>query len=112
MATTSNLYIDQGSDYQVTVTVNDQSLVGHTAAAQFRKSYGSSTAYNFVCTVNEGDDDVDGTVTLTLLGVDSDDIPAGRYLYDVEVTSPGGTKTRIVEGLVILNPQITKPVDP
>jgi len=108
MATISNLYIDQGSDYQVTVTVNGRSLAGHTAFAQFRKSFGSSTAYNFTCVVNEGTDEVDGTISLTLLGEISDDIQPGRYLYDVEITSPGGTKTRVVEGLVVITPQITK----
>lgn len=112
MASINNLYIDQGSDYQVTVTVKGNDLIGYSAAAQFRKSFGSSTAYNFECSVNEAAVDEDGSVTLTLLGEDSDDITAGRYLYDCEITSPGGTKTRIVEGLVILTPQITKPVEP
>lgn len=112
MASINNLYIDQGSDYQVSVTVKGNSLVGYSAAGQFRKSFGSSTAYDFDCTVTEGVDDADGSVNLTLLGETSDDIPAGRYLYDVEITSPGGTKTRVVEGLVVLTPQITKPVGP
>lgn len=109
MATTSNLYIDQGSDYQVTITVDDTDITGYTVAAQMRKSYGSSTAYNFTCAVSDG---AAGKLTLTLLGEDSDGIPAGRYLYDVEITSPGNTKTRVVEGLVVLTPQITKPVGP
>ena len=109
MASLSNLYIDQGSDYQVTITVDDTDITGYTVAAQMRKSFCSSTAYNFIAEVSDGPA---GRLTLALLGEDSDDIPAGRYLYDVEITSPGGSKTRVVEGLVVLTPQITKPVGP
>lgn len=105
MASLSNLYIDQGSDYQVTITVDDMDLTGYTVKAQMRKSYGSSTAYNFDGDVSDGPA---GQLTLSLLADDSSEMPAGRYLYDVEVTSSGGTKTRVVEGLVILNPQITQ----
>jgi len=105
VASLSNLYVDQGSDYQVTITVDDTDITGYTVKAQMRKSYGSSTAYDFDAVVSDGPA---GKLTLTLLGEDSSDIPAGRYLYDVEITSPGGTKTRVVEGLVILTPQITQ----
>lgn len=105
MASLNNLYVDQGSDYQVTVTVEDKDITGYTVKAQMRKSFGSSVAYDFEGEVSDGPA---GKLTLSLLGEDSDDIPAGRYLYDVEITSPGGTKTRVVEGLVILNPQITQ----
>ena len=43
-----------------------------------------------------------------LTDVQSASIPAGRWLYDVEITSPSGTKTRVVEGVVTVNPQITQ----
>ena len=36
------------------------------------------------------------------------DIPAGRYLYDVEITSPEGERTRVLEGIVTVTPEITK----
>ena len=32
---------------------------------------------------------------------------AARYLYDVVVTSSGGTKTRVIEGIVTINAGIT-----
>jgi hypothetical protein len=35
-------------------------------------------------------------------------MPPGRYLYDVEITSSSGTKTRVVEGIVTVNPEITQ----
>lgn len=109
MAAISNLYIDQGSDYTVTITVENKDISDYDVAAQMRKSYGSTTAYPFTCSVTDGPA---GKLTLVLLGEDSDDIPAGRYLYDVEITSEGGSKTRVVEGIVILSPQITRAVEP
>ena len=48
MAIIANLYIDQGTDYEVTIDCTDDAgevldLTGYTAAAQIRKTYGSST---------------------------------------------------------------------
>ena len=48
MAIIANLYIDQGTDYSITVDCTDSAgevldLTGYTAAAQMRKTYSSST---------------------------------------------------------------------
>ena len=48
MAIIANLYIDQGTDYSITVDCTDSAgevldLTGYTAAAQMRKTYGSSS---------------------------------------------------------------------
>jgi hypothetical protein len=32
----------------------------------------------------------------------------GRYLYDVEMTSSGGAKTRVLEGQVEITPGVTQ----
>lgn len=108
MATIRNLYIDQGSDYSVTITVEGMNLTGYDVLAQFRKSYGSNVAYDFEGEVTEASDE-QSKVTLVYLGEDSAEIEAGRFVYDAKVVSPGGTPKRIVEGLVILSPQATRP---
>ena len=56
MATISNLFIDQGSDFSAIITLKNQdgstlNLTGFTVASQFRKSYQSSSATNFTVTV-------------------------------------------------------------
>ena len=33
---------------------------------------------------------------------------AGRYVYDVEITSSAGTKTRVLEGQVEITPGVTQ----
>jgi hypothetical protein len=50
-----------------------------------------------------------GEITLVLDGHDSSDIPPGRYLYDVEIVDAlNNVKVRVIEGLVILTPEITR----
>lgn len=110
MATVSNLFVDAGANYSNIITVaatNGQALnlTGYSVASQMRKSYQSSTAYNFTASVYDA---ATGKVRLQLTSDQSGAIPAGRWLYDVEITSPSGTKTRVVEGIVTVNPQITQ----
>jgi hypothetical protein len=33
---------------------------------------------------------------------------AGRYVYDVEITSSGGEVTRVLEGQVEVTPEVTR----
>ena len=110
MATVSNLFVDAGATYSNIISVaatNGQALdlTGYTVASQMRKSFGSSTAYNFTASVYDA---ATGKVRLQLTPTQSEAIPAGRWLYDVEITSPSGAKTRVVEGIVTINPQITQ----
>ena len=109
MAAISNLYIDQGSTFSAIITIrgsdgNALNLTGFTVASQMRKSYGSTTAYSFNASVYDAPT---GKVRLQLSAADSSLIKPGRYLYDIEITS-GSTKTRVVEGLVIISAEITK----
>lgn len=109
MATISNLFIDAGSTYSNIITVtasNGQALnlSGYTVASQIRKSFQSSVAYTFTSSIYDA---ANGKIRLQLTATASEDIPPGRWLYDVEITS-GATKTRVVEGIVTVSPQITK----
>ena len=110
MATISNLYVDAGSTYSNIITVSASNgqpldLTGYTVASQMRKSYGSSTSYNFTASLYNA---LTGKVRLQLTDIQSQAIPAGRWLYDVEIKSPSGSVTRVVEGIVTINPQITQ----
>jgi hypothetical protein len=110
MATVSNLFVDAGANYSNIITVsasNGQALdlTGYTVASQMRKSYQSSTSYNFTSSIYLA---ASGKVRLQLTDVQSASIPAGRWLYDVEITSGAGIKTRVVEGIVTITQQITQ----
>jgi len=109
MASISNLYIDAGATYSNIITVTSSNgqplnLTGYTVASQMRKSYGSSTVYSFTSSVFN----TNGQIRLQLTPEQSQAIPPGRWLYDVEITSSSGTKTRVVEGIIVVNPEITQ----
>lgn len=110
MATVANIFMDQGSDFSNIITVTDKNgqplnLAGYSVASQLRKSYNSSTAYNFNATIFVAQA---GKVRIQMTASQSEQIPPGRYLYDVEVTSSTGARTRVVEGIVTITPQITQ----
>jgi hypothetical protein len=112
MAITTYLDIDQGSDFSLELTLeNDDgtpmNLTDFTVYSQFRKSYNSQTAYTFITSIPVP---AQGKVKLLLPGTTSSQIKPGRYLYDVELisSSPVSKKTRVVEGIVTINPEITK----
>lgn len=111
MATISNLFIDQGSDYSSIVTVNSATgvplnLTGYTAKSQMRKAYASSTAYAFTCEIYNA---ALGQIRLAMSAAGTEAMTAGRWLYDVEITNTAsGIKKRVVEGVVTLTPQITQ----
>jgi hypothetical protein len=110
MATISNLFVDAGTTYSNIITVaattgQPLDLTGYTVKSQMRKSYSSSQAYSFTASIYDA---AAGKVRLQLTPVQSEAIPAGRWLYDVEITSQSGNKTRVVEGIVTVTPQITQ----
>jgi hypothetical protein len=109
MATKANLTIDQGATFNTVITLTDNNgdpipLTGYSGAAQMRKHYTSSTATSFVVALG-GDL---GTITLGLSANATANISAGRYLYDVEITDTEGLVSRVFEGIVTVNPNITR----
>lgn len=110
MATESNLYMDQGTNFVKTITVLDGDgdpidLEDYEVKSQMRKYYGSTSGYTFECGIYSYEE------SIIYISMDKDqtrDISAGRYLYDVEITSPEGERTRVLEGIVTVTPEITK----
>jgi hypothetical protein len=107
----TELFLEQGATFNTTITLDDVSgtamnLVGYTASSQMKKSYYSS---NSSATFNATTGGVNGTVTLNLGAAATANVYPGRYLYDVYVTDESGTtRTRVLEGIVNVSPQVTK----
>ena len=102
MAAFTELNIEQYATFSTTVNVEDSAgaavnLFGYTAASQIRKSYYSSTANSFTTTVTGI---ANGEITLAMTAANTGNLTPGRYLYDLVITAPSGTKTRVVEGIV------------
>lgn len=109
MATKANIVVDQGATFSTVLTITDENdvifdLTGYTGAAQLRKHYTSSNATNFTVAL----DSSLGTVTLSLTANQTANLVAGRYVYDVEVTSSSNIISRVVEGIVTVTPNVTR----
>ena len=110
MASISNIFIDQGATFTTTVTVTDANgdavnLSGNSVAAQIRTTFLSSTATAFTATISNASS---GEITISLSPTQTTALEAGRFVYDVLITASGGTKTRVVEGQVTVNPSVTR----
>ena len=81
-------------------------LTGYSAAAQIRKTYGSSSASATFATSTGTPSQ--GKVTLSLTDTQTAGLSSGRYVYDLNITSGSGVKTRVVEGQAIITPGVTR----
>jgi len=110
MAIYSNIQIDQGSDFSTQITVEDATgngadLTGYQLFGQIRKTYTSANKIDFICLpVNAAM----GIIEIRLVYTTTDAMKPGRYVYDVEIVSPGGAHTRVVEGQVEITPGVTR----
>jgi hypothetical protein len=112
MAITTNLNIDQGSDFQAVIKLYSTAsapldLTNYTLSASMRRSYDNTTA-SAVFAVTKPIP-TNGEVVLTLSHVTSAALKYGRYVYDILITdSSTGTRTRAVEGIVTVTPSVTR----
>lgn len=114
MAFETHFNISAGSLFTTILTVTDQdgvtpfNLTDYTPFSQIRQSPFSSTAYDFVCTV-EGDP-VNGQVKMVLPHATSYLMRPRRYMFDIEVhhTSDTSDVKRIASGTITLEPNITR----
>jgi len=102
LAAYTELNVEQYASFSTTVNVEDAqgdaiNLSGYSASSQIRKSYYSSTANNFTATITGT---ANGEITLSMTAANTATLTPGRYLYDLVITAPDTTKTRVVEGII------------
>ena len=107
MGSKANIYIDQGTDFRITLEMfdgDDDDLVIGTFSffADLRKMYSSKRAAEFVVEKNEND------ITLVLEADVTAKLKPGKYEYDVLMRKSSGEMSKIVEGLAIVIPTITE----
>jgi hypothetical protein len=110
MAQFIELNLDQGADFSFDMTItNDdgtaRNISGYTFASSMKKSYYSSNvAANLTATIVTAQA---GIVRFAIDAANNSTIKAGRYLFDIKQTDTSNNVTRIVEGLITVNPGIT-----
>lgn len=111
MAEYAILTAEQGTDTTFQVDVvdanrNPRDLTGISVAAKFRKQYNSNVVYEFEDSV--ATPATEGIINLHLDAAFTNTIDAGRYFYDVEITTVTDTTERIVEGILEITPAVTQ----
>lgn len=104
-----NLTIEQGSNFEVKLTVrnNDSSplnMLSYTGTSLLKKHYKATTSYPFTLTFL---DRINGRIVLSMNGSQTSDLSEGRYVYDVLLVSPNNLKTRVIQGTVLVSPGVS-----
>ena len=110
MASISNLFVDQGIDFSISVALTDSTnsalnLTGSSFLAQIRKSHNSSTVKG---TFTASHDGTGGNLTLSLTDIQTAAIESGRYVYDVLMTLADSTIEVVHKGILTVNPRVTQ----
>ena len=104
-----NIVAEQGATFNLNFTIATDgvalNLTSYTFAMQVRRSSNSSTA---LLNITSATMNSSGSVSVTASAALMSDIPAGRWVYDIELTSSGGQVTRILEGRFIVKAQVTQ----
>jgi len=88
---------------------NPLSLLGYSAFGEIREDYDSvSPAVSM--TIESGRLNLhNGVLTVRLLPADTKKLKADKdYVYDIELVVPGGDRFRIVEGVAMVRPEVSK----
>lgn len=110
-----DLTINKGETLELPITYKDENgqpinLTGYTARLQVRERHDSATILLELTTENGGItiDGPAGTLTLHLSAAASAALGWERGVYDLEIASPSGTVTRLLEGAALTTPEVTR----
>ena len=105
-----NLICERGTDFSATFNIQNEAnttplnLTGYTAVAKLKKSFTSSTSTDFTV---DFPDRYNGQLSIALPNSTSTTLEARRYVYDILLTAPSGTKSRVIEGIMEVTPGVS-----
>lgn len=107
----AELNLDQGTTFETTIDLtNDDgtaiNVAGYSFSSQIRKSYYSSNATANISTAVL--DEANGKIQLSITSANTANIKAGRYLYDLKMTTDENVTSRVIEGIITVSPQVTR----
>lgn len=111
MATITNLYIDQGTDFAITLDLRNESggdyaILDHDFFCSISKLYSSTSKINVQLDTridSDGNDVLDFYISPTQTQI----LKPGKYVYDILMKSPSGNISKIMEGIIFILPSIT-----
>lgn len=107
-----NIAAKQGATFSKTFTVSNDgtpwNLTGYSGRMQVRRSFNNETKLlNLTSPTNitlSSSGEVAVVVTASVMAT----VPAGRWLYDLEVESSNGEVYRLLEGRFAVTPEVTR----
>lgn len=110
-----DITIEQGATFPLSLVWKDSlgvpvNLTGYTARMQLRETYTSATPI-FDLTSAGGAIVLGGalgTIVVTASATITGAITIKRGVYDLELTSPLGVVTRLIEGTAYITPEVTR----
>ena len=112
MASYVELFIDQGTTFNNIINLTDDTnntpinIYGYSVSSQIRRSYYSTNiTANIVCTITNTSN---GEITMSMTAANTSNIKPGRYVFDVKTTDTSNTVSRVLEGIITVNPSVTR----
>ena len=107
MSSQLNIYIDQGTDFRLTVELFDDNdldlpIANYTFYGDLRKLYSTKRAAEFQFEKSAND------ITLVLDADTTSQLTPGKYQFDVIMKKPTGELSKIVDGLAFVISTITE----
>ena len=106
-----DLAIDQGTDFETDLDLiaDDGTAInaaGYVFNGQVRKAY---TSANTTATFQFPNPDLANVkIFVAMDAANTANIPYGRYVYDIKMTSLANITTRVVEGILTINPSVSR----
>ena len=109
-AGTYNFILEQGATFNRILTVKENNsamnLTNYTVASKMRSTHDSGTVVGtFTCTISDA---TAGEITMQMTNSTTAAIEEGIYVYYLEITNSAGTVTRLMEGNITVNPEVTR----
>ncbi len=102
-----NLSIEQGSSWELQMSIDssagsDLNITGYTFDAKIAKSYYDDSPVSITAVIVNA---VTGSIKLSLTPAQTTALDAAiEYIHDIDMTSPAGTVTRLMEGRATISP--------
>ena len=109
-AGTYNFILEQGASFNRILSLKDKNavmnLTGYSVASKMRSTHDSSTVVGtLTCTISNASG---GIITMSMPASTTAAIEEAIYVYDIEITSPSSVVTRLMQGTVTVNPEVTR----
>ena len=109
---TANIIIYTGTDFAQTFVLEDSAsnsikdLTGYVGCSQIKRYETSTKSADF--TVTFANDRSTGRVSIEMLSTVTETLKAGKYFYDLIISSPEGVTERVIEGTAIVKKAVTR----